>query len=53
MVESESAPTRIRVDDVEDGRRLVNGRIFVDRGEHGAPGGLRCDTDGNLWAVTT
>ncbi|WP_217468648.1 SMP-30/gluconolactonase/LRE family protein [Paraburkholderia fynbosensis] len=39
MVESESAPTRIRVYDVEDGRRLVNGRIFVDRGEHGAPGG--------------
>jgi gluconolactonase len=36
--------------DVEAGRRLANGRVFVDAGEHGAPDGFRCDTDGNLWA---
>jgi gluconolactonase len=50
IVESSSKPRRIRVYDVEDGRRLVRGRIFVDAGEHGAPDGFRCDTDGNLWA---
>jgi gluconolactonase len=50
IVESGSTPRCIRVYDVEDGRRLVNGRIFVDGGEHGAPDGFRCDVDGNLWA---
>jgi gluconolactonase len=50
VVESGSKPRCIRVYDVEDGRRLVNGRIFVDGGEHGAPDGFRCDVDGNLWA---
>ncbi|MGF6414247.1 sugar lactone lactonase YvrE [Paraburkholderia sp. MM5482-R2] len=50
IVESGSTPRRVRAYDVEDGRRLVNGRIFVDGGEHGAPDGFRCDTDGNLWA---
>lgn len=50
IVESSSKPRRIRVYDVEDARRLVRGRIFVDAGEHGAPDGFRCDADGNLWA---
>jgi gluconolactonase len=50
IVESGSKPRRIRVYDVEDGRRLVHGRVFVDAGENGAPDGFRCDTDGNLWA---
>jgi len=50
VVESGSTPRRIRVYEVEDGRRLTHGRIFVDGGERGAPDGFRCDTDGNLWA---
>ena len=50
IVESGVQPRRIRVYDVEDGRRLVNSRIFVEGGEHDAPDGFRCDTDGNLWA---
>ena len=42
-------PRHIRVYDVVDGKRLANGRMFCDM----APGladGIRCDTDGNLWA---
>jgi gluconolactonase len=50
VVESGSKPKRIRVYDVAQGRRLTQGRIFVDGGENGAPDGFRCDTDGNLWA---
>jgi gluconolactonase len=50
IVESGSKPRRIRVYEVENGRRLVNGRIFVEGGEYDAPDGFRCDTDGNLWA---
>jgi gluconolactonase len=40
----------IRVYDVVDGVKLANGRMFCDM----APGiadGIRCDTDGNLWAA--
>jgi gluconolactonase len=50
IVESSSQPRRIRVYDVHEGRRLTNGRVFVDAGENGAPDGFRCDMDGNLWA---
>ena len=50
VVESGSKPRRIWVYEVEEGRRLVCGRVFVDGGEHGAPDGFRCDADGNLWA---
>ena len=42
-------PRHIRVYDVVDGKRLANGRMFCDM----APGladGIRCDTEGNLWA---
>jgi len=50
IAESGSRPRRIQVYDVQDGRRLGHGRVFVDGGEHGAPDGFRCDEDGNLWA---
>jgi gluconolactonase len=43
-------PTPIRVYDVEDGRRLKNGRMFVDMG-HGLSDGIRCDVDGNVWSA--
>jgi gluconolactonase len=42
-------PTHIRVFDVVDGSRLANGKIFVDMAP-GSSDGVRCDTDGNLWA---
>jgi gluconolactonase len=50
IVESRGNPNRlIRVFDVVDaGTRLANGRVFVDGGP-GAPDGMRCDVDGNLW----
>jgi gluconolactonase len=51
VVESRAAPNRkIRVFDVVDGTRLTNGRLFVDAGVGGTPDGIRCDTDGNVWA---
>ncbi len=49
VVESRSAPRRIRVFDVvEDGARLANDRVFVNAGD-GSPDGFRCDVGGNLW----
>jgi gluconolactonase len=42
-------PHPIRVYDVVEGQRLANGRMFVDMGRGGADG-IRCDTDGNIWA---
>jgi gluconolactonase len=42
-------PHHIRVYDVVDGVKLANGRVFVDTGKATADG-IRCDTDGNLWA---
>lgn len=44
----ETAPSHIRVFDVEDGTRLVNGRVFCDL-DNGIPDGLRTDTAGNVW----
>ena len=44
-------PKNIVVHDVVNGERLANKQVFADM----APGladGLRCDTDGNLWAGT-
>jgi gluconolactonase len=44
-----NGPRHIRVFDVTEDQRLVNGRVFVDM----APGmsdGIRTDKDGNLWA---
>ncbi len=43
-------PRPIRVYDVDDGKRLKNGRMFVDmRG--GSSDGIRCDVDGNVWSA--
>ena len=42
-------PQPIRVYDVIDGKRLTNGRLFCTTGKK-ASDGMRCDTDGNLWA---
>jgi gluconolactonase len=51
------APKNIKVWDVEEGRRLANGREFVSmelevKGQKvaGFADGIRCDTDGNVWA---
>lgn len=44
----ETAPSHIRVFDVEDGSRLANGRVFCDL-DNGIPDGLRIDTAGNVW----
>ena len=44
-----SYPRQIWVYDVVDGVRLANGRVFVDTGKASSDG-IRCDTDGNLWA---
>jgi gluconolactonase len=49
IVESRGVPNRkLRAFDVVDGKRLANGRIFIDAGP-GTPDGFRVDTDGNLW----
>ncbi|RYF74167.1 MAG: SMP-30/gluconolactonase/LRE family protein [Comamonadaceae bacterium] len=51
VVESGAVPRRIRVFDLDDdGRRLVNDRVFVQCDTDSAPDGFRCDVDGNLWA---
>ncbi len=47
------APRNIRVYDVVDGRRLKNGREFVNmelNGKSGLADGIRADVDGNIWA---
>ncbi|MCA9175918.1 MAG: SMP-30/gluconolactonase/LRE family protein [Planctomycetales bacterium] len=51
------APKNIKVWDVVDGSRLANGREFASmnlmlNGEQvaGFADGIRCDTDGNIWA---
>ena len=48
IVASMASPSQILVYDVVGGTRLANRRVFVDAGK-GAPDGLRCDIDGNLW----
>jgi gluconolactonase len=49
LVESRAMPNRlILVYDVVDGRKLANGKVFIDAGP-GTPDGFRCDVDGNLW----
>jgi gluconolactonase len=45
-----SEPSPIRVYDVVDGGRLVNGRMFVNMAP-GTSDGIRCDTDGNVWSA--
>jgi gluconolactonase len=49
---NEAAPKNIKVWDV-DGTKLRNGREFVSmalNGKAGIADGIRCDTDGNIWA---
>lgn len=43
-------PRPIRVYDVEEGKRLKNGRMFVNMAP-GSSDGIRCDVDGNLWSA--
>jgi gluconolactonase len=43
-------PRPIRVYDVEDGKRLKNGRMFVDMSP-GTSDGIRCDVHGNVWSA--
>jgi gluconolactonase len=51
VVDSGSTPRSIHVYDVDDGR-VDSGRLFVDMTPGGADG-VRCDTDGNLWAAAS
>lgn len=49
VVESGKSPRSIMAFDVVDGgKRVANGRKFIDAGP-GTPDGFRCDVDGNLW----
>jgi gluconolactonase len=51
VVDSGVTPRPIRVYDVtEGGTRLGAGRLFVDMSP-GTSDGIRCDTDGNVWAA--
>ncbi|MCY1216841.1 Gluconolactonase [compost metagenome] len=50
IAENGCQPNRIRVYEVRDGRTLAQARTFVDAGEQGIPDGMRCDTEGNVWA---
>jgi gluconolactonase len=43
-------PHPIRVYDVEDGKRLKNGRLFANLAP-GSSDGIRCDVDGNVWSA--
>jgi gluconolactonase len=51
LVDSRAMPRRqiLAFDVAEDGRMLSNKRVHIEAGEDGAPDGMRCDTDGNLW----
>eukprot|EP01037_Dinobryon_pediforme_P011490 gene11490-11586_t len=42
-------PREILVYDVVDGRRIANGKTFINAGPGGTPDGFRVDVDGNLW----
>ncbi|MCI2807652.1 SMP-30/gluconolactonase/LRE family protein [Eoetvoesiella caeni] len=49
VVASRARPNRvIYVFDVSGGRGLINKQVLIDCGP-GAPDGIRCDEDGNLW----
>jgi len=43
-------PSPIRVYDVEDGKRLKNGKMFANMAP-GSSDGIRCDVDGNVWSA--
>jgi gluconolactonase len=50
LVESRAEPNRLLLvyDVIDGGKRLTNGRTFIDAGP-GTPDGFRVDVDGNLW----
>ncbi len=48
VVASRADPREIRAYDVIDGRKLANGRVFINA-QGGSPDGFRVDIDGNLW----
>lgn len=50
VVDTGATPRTITVFEVVDGARLAKGRVFVDMSP-GSSDGVRCDTDGNLWAA--
>jgi gluconolactonase len=43
-------PRPVRVYDVDDGKRLKNGRMFANLAP-GSSDGIRCDVDGNVWSA--
>jgi gluconolactonase len=51
IVESRGVPHRkiLAYDVTDGGRKLSNKRVLIDAGPGGAPDGMRCDIDGNLW----
>ncbi|WP_347400915.1 SMP-30/gluconolactonase/LRE family protein [Roseicella aquatilis] len=49
VAEAGVSPRVIRVFDVEDGRHLVNNRVFVQCADGERPDGFKLDIDGNLW----
>jgi gluconolactonase len=51
IVESRGMPNRkiLAFDVGADGHTLSNKRVHIDAGPGGAPDGMRCDVDGNLW----
>ncbi|MDO9710889.1 SMP-30/gluconolactonase/LRE family protein [Paracraurococcus lichenis] len=51
VVDTPGGPRITRVYDIEDGR-AVNGRLFFDD-QPGWADGIRCDTEGNVWAGMT
>jgi gluconolactonase len=51
VVDSGSTPKSIHVYDIDDGT-VGSGRLFADMSPGGADG-VRCDTDGNLWAAAS
>ncbi len=52
VVDTGAQPRVIRVYDVVAGTRLANGRLFVDMSP-GTSDGIRCDTEGNVWAAAS
>jgi gluconolactonase len=50
VVDNGSRPNRILVYEVAQDGTLGPARMFVDAGDQGLPDGIRCDTDGNVWA---
>jgi gluconolactonase len=50
IVASRDTPDRtIRVYDVTDDGKLINGKVFIQAEPGGTPDGFRLDVDGNLW----